>query len=116
MVTKDYMRNRILVALGGTVAEEIMYGPENITVGASGDIQQITDIARGMIQKFGFGKSKVIRNENDIKAEVEDLVGMAYKQTKSMLSTYRDKLDLIAMALIENETLDSKQLSDILKN
>ena len=115
LVTKEYLRNRILVALGGTVAEETIYGSDNITVGASGDIQQITQIATAMIQNYGFGTSKIIRDDSDIKAEVDELVDDAYKKTKGMIIAYKDKLELIADALVENETLNSDELREIIK-
>jgi len=115
LVTKEYLRNRILVALGGTVAEETIYGNDNITVGASGDIQQITQIATSMIQDYGFGKSKLIRSDSDIKSEVDELVDDAYKKTKGMVIAYKDKLELIAEALVEKETLNSQEFKEIIK-
>ncbi len=115
LVTKEYLRNRILIALGGTVAEEHIYGEDKITIGASGDIQQITKIATSMIKNYGFGNSKLIRDDDDIQSEVKELVDNAYKEAKSMIVAYKDKLELISNALIEHETLNNEEFKKILK-
>jgi len=115
LVTKEYLRNRILIALGGTVAEEHIYGEDNITVGASGDIQQITQIATSMIQNYGFGKSKIIRDDDTIKHEVEELVDGAYKEAKSMVAAYSDKLDIIASALVDQETITTEDFKKLIR-
>ena len=115
LVTKEYLRNRILIALGGTVAEEHIYGKDKITIGASGDIQQITQIATTMIQNYGFGKSKLIRGDDTIKGEVEELVDEAYKEARSMIVAYNDKLELIANALVEKETLTNEEFKNVIK-
>ena len=115
LVTKKYLRNRILIALGGTVAEEYIYGEDKITIGASGDIQQITRIATSMIKNYGFGKSKIIRDDNDISNEVEELVSESYKEAKSLIAAYNDKLELIANALVEHETLTNEEFKNVIK-
>lgn len=118
MVSREYLRNRIMIALGGTIAEEIVLGPENVTTGATSDIQQVTSIATAMVKEYGFsntlGKIKITRSDAEVEAEVRAIVDECYKNARSMVSAYRDKLDAIAEALIECETLDSKKFKEII--
>ena len=119
MVSREYLRNRIMIALGGTVAEEIVLGPENVTTGASSDIQQVTAIATSMVKDYGFsdtfGKIKVNRDDSDVETEVRLIVDAAYKEAYSLIATYKDKLDDIANALIQYETLDNKKFIEIIQ-
>jgi cell division protease FtsH len=114
--TKQYLKNRIMVGLGGTVAEEIVFGEDNITTGASGDIEQITQIANAMVKDFGFsvekGKVKISGNTDE---EVKTIIDDAYKNTKSFMITYRDKLDEIATKLLVNEIIETKEFMEIFK-
>lgn len=119
MVSREYLRNRIMIALGGTVAEEIVLGPDNVTTGASSDIQQVTAIATSMVKDYGFsdtfGKIKVNRDDSDVETEVRLIVDAAYKEAYSLIATYKDKLDDIAKALIQYETLDNKKFIEIIQ-
>ena len=114
--TKQYLENRIMVGLGGTVAEEIAFGPDNITTGAAGDIQQVTQIASAMIKDFGFSKKfGKISVSTNIDNEIKEVVDESYKSTKSLMLSYRDKLDEIANALLVNEVLETKEFMKIFK-
>lgn len=111
LVSKQYLMNRIMIGLGGTVAEECMFGNDNITTGASGDIEQITKIATSMVRNYGFSTIGKFRSsdEKEINTEVGNIIEEAYKNTQTYISTYRDKLDAIANLLLEKETISQKE-------
>jgi cell division protease FtsH len=138
MQSRSYLQNQMAVALGGRLAEEIVFGEEEVTTGASSDLQQVAAIARQMIMRFGMsdklgpialGRSsgnmflgRDIMSERDfseetaavIDAEVSDLVDSAYKRAKLVLTQNRHILDRIAELLIERETVDADELQDII--
>ncbi|GAC1318174.1 MAG: ATP-dependent zinc metalloprotease FtsH [Thermoleophilaceae bacterium] len=124
---RRYLVARIRVALGGRVAEELVYG--EITTGAESDIQQLTEIARQMVGRWGMsdavGPIAVIASEAQsaflpgaartseatqrlVDDEVRRIVDEAHDGVRDLLSTNRDKLDSIVGALLEHETLDSE--------
>jgi cell division protease FtsH len=123
--TEHYLRTRIKVALGGRVAEELVF--ESITTGAESDIRQLTEIARHMVGSWGmsgkvgpisvlpqdgevgpFGPLQSVAPETQklIDAEVRRLVDELHAETTRVLTDNRDKLDALANALLEHETLD----------
>jgi cell division protease FtsH len=138
MQSRSYLQNQMAVALGGRLAEEIVFGEDEVTTGASSDLQQVAAIARQMIMRFGMsdklgpialGRSsgnmflgRDIMSERDfseetaavIDAEVSDLVDSAYKRAKLVLTQNRHILDRIADMLIERETVDSDELQEII--
>ena len=120
-----YLRGRITGALGGRAAEEIVYG--EVTTGAESDLEQVTSIARQMVGRWGMsdaiGPVSVLPGPNDqptfpgadgaaeqtretIDAEVRRLVEASYEEAVSMLRANRERLDALAHALLEHETLD----------
>jgi len=135
LVDSAYLKTQLSVALGGRVAEEIVFG--DITTGASADLQSVTKIARSMVTEYGMGeltgpvtygeKEELIflgreineqRNYSDgtaeeIDGEVKRLVDEAYGVTKHILTTHRDKLDTIAQRLLDEETLDAEEFAAI---
>jgi cell division protease FtsH len=126
------------VALGGRVAEEIVYGDDEVTTGASNDLQQVARVARQMITRFGMsdrlgpvalGRSqggmflgRDIAAERDfsedtaaaIDEEVSLLVDEAYRRAKDVLTTNRPVLDELADMLVERETVDADELQELL--
>jgi cell division protease FtsH len=127
----------LVVAMGGRVAEEIKFG--NVTNGAMGDIRQATTLSRkmvcawGMSDKLGmveygdeegavFLARDISRSRNYsehtaqmIDEEVKRLIDEAYAKAMSLLTQHRDKLDAIAVALLEYETLDGEHIKEIMK-
>jgi cell division protease FtsH len=123
---ESYLRGRIVGALGGRAAEEIVYG--NVTTGAESDLEQVTRIARSMVGRWGMsdkvglvsvlpgpgeepnpfapdgGASPATRELVD--AEVRRIVDECYERSESLLRENREKLDALADALLEKETLD----------
>ncbi len=133
LVDSAYLNTQLAVALGGRVAEEIVFG--DITTGASNDLQSVTKIARSMVTEYGMGdltgpvtygeKEELIflgreineqRNYSDgtakeIDEEIKHLVDEAYNVTKHILTTHRDKLDTIAQRLLDEETLNAEEFA-----
>ncbi|HEY8925654.1 MAG TPA: ATP-dependent zinc metalloprotease FtsH, partial [Polyangia bacterium] len=129
---------QLATALGGRLAEEIVFGPNEVTTGASGDIQQVTRMARGMVTRYGmspklgpiaFGEKEELiflgreiseqRNYSDeianqIDQEVHRIVSEAYHRARTILVNNRAILNDMASALIEIETLDGERLRELL--
>ena len=129
LYSRSYLQNQMAVALGGRVAEEIVYGEDEVTTGASNDLQQVARVARQMVTRFGMsdklgpvalGRSqggmflgRDIGAERDfsedtaatIDAEVSELVAVAYKRATTVLSANRAVLDELADLLVEQETV-----------
>jgi cell division protease FtsH len=125
---QHYLRSKILVALGGRVAEEVVYG--NITTGAESDIQQLTGIARGMVTRWGMsdtigpiavepqgsngmllpGASEVsMATQELIDQEVRRIVDEAHHDVTILLTEHRDKLESLTRTLLAQETLDEDE-------
>ncbi len=134
LMTRKQALARIAMALGGRVAEEIVFS--EITTGASDDIKRATRMARAMVCEHGMsGKlGPVAYGENDenvflgrematrredysdetarqIDAEVRSIIDTQYQMVKKVLLDHRDKLDVLAEALLERETLDTKEIN-----
>ncbi|NJK33950.1 MAG: ATP-dependent metallopeptidase FtsH/Yme1/Tma family protein [Oscillatoriales cyanobacterium SM2_2_1] len=138
MQSRTYLQNQMAVALGGRIAEELVFGEEEVTTGASSDLQQVAAIARQMITRFGMSDrlgpialgrasgnmflGRDIAAERDfseetaaiIDDEVGQLVSRAYQCAKKLLQDNRHVLDRIAILLIERETVDAEELQQIL--
>jgi cell division protease FtsH len=135
LYSKKYLKSQLAVALGGRVAEEIIYGVDEITTGASGDLQQVRNIARRMVTQWGYSKDKLGATawetqqgsggfgpqaaspemEALIDAEIKVLVADAYTHCKKVLTENREMLDEMTEMMIEEETLDYNQLMDLSK-
>ena len=133
MWTKSQFEDQLAAALGGRAAEETIF--EEITTGASNDLEQATSIARTMVTRYGmseklgprtFGKREELvflgreiseqRDYSDSVAEIIDdevhrLIDKAYKTAKSLLVTHKEKLSRLSAYLLENETAEG----DVLK-
>jgi len=129
-VTRTYMKESIVMLLGGRVAEEIAL--DDISTGASNDIERATKTARNMIMKYGFsnkigpvvygsdsdevflgrdyGHTQTLSDKvaSEIDDEVKRLIDEAHGQCKKILTDHRDKLDLVAKYLIHFEKIDSE--------
>lgn len=117
LVTREYLENQIMVALGGRIAEEIVFGPESVTNGASGDFARVTEIAREMITTYGFSDSLAPMNLEDseglvaeIDVEVNNLVKELYERATSLLEHNESTLHSLAAELLEKETLNEEDL------
>jgi cell division protease FtsH len=122
---ESYLRGKIKVALGGRVAEELALG--TITTGAESDIQQATQIARGMVGRWGMsdevgfvavesqdGQGPLLpgvretseATQRTMDSEVRRIIEEAHDEVRNLLERERDKLDVLAEALLRDETLD----------
>lgn len=135
---KSQLLDRITMTLGGRVAEEIIYGSDSVTTGASNDLEKVSDIARKMVTAYGmsdkmgnltYGKSEEhvfmgrdfghTRNFSeeiaaDIDKEVKRIVDERYDIAKHLLSENRDMLEFISKSLLERETLDEKDFDELM--
>jgi cell division protease FtsH len=138
LYSRSYLQNQMAVALGGRIAEEIIFGDEEVTTGASNDLQQVARVARQMVTRFGMSDrlgpvalgrqqgnpflGRDIVAERDfseetaaaIDDEVRNLVDQAYRRAKEVLLKNRKVLDIISERLIEKETVDAEELQAIL--
>ena len=138
LYSRSYLQNQMAVALGGRIAEEIIFGEEEVTTGASNDLQQVARVARQMITRFGMSDrlgpvalgrqsgnmflGRDIASDRDfsdataatIDDEVRVLVDEAYIRAKDVLISNRPILDKIASMLVEKETVDAEELQEIL--
>ena len=136
---RDKMHANLAVAMGGRVAEEIIFGHDKVSSGASGDIQYATDLARNMVTKWGMSdKLGPLQYEQQqegylgmgqsartmagaetnklIDAEIKELVEGGLKRATEVLTTQEDKLHLLAQALLEYETLTGEEIDQLMKD
>ena len=112
LYTKEYLMSQIKVALGGRAAEEIIYGVDRITTGASSDYARVYSIAREMVTTYGFGQRNFDVNNlspeaaHVIDMEIDALVAKAYEETKDTLEIHLKQLELIKDRLIEEEIVE----------
>ena len=131
-VSKTELISNIKVAMGGRAAEEVVFGEENITTGASQDIKQATRTAKNMIIKWGMSEKLGFRSFYDsegyymeasdqvsqqtsetIDSEIKNLMDISYKEVKDIMLKNREKLEAIAKKLIERETLTGDEVKQI---
>jgi cell division protease FtsH len=113
---KSYFKNQIKVALGGRAAEEIVYGKEEITNGASADYAQAYQLARQMVTMYGFGENNYDYNNlsqesaRQIDLEIDALVKECYEEVLALLIQKRAALELLKNILIEKEIIDGEEV------
>ena len=136
--SKQRLESQLASLFGGRLAEEIVFGKEHVTTGASNDIERATEIARNMVTRWGLserlgplsyseeddevflGRSvtrhKQVSDETAhvIDEEVRSIIDRTYARARSILTEHRSKLDTMAEALVKYETIDSEQIADIM--
>ncbi len=136
--SKNRLESQLASLFGGRLAEELTFGAESVTTGASNDIKRATDIARNMVTKWGLserlgpltygedegevflGHSVNVRKEisnttaSAIDEEVRKIIDRNYARAKAILIEKRDILEKMAAALLKYETIDAKQLEDLM--
>ena len=136
--SKRRLESRIATLFGGRVAEEMIFGNESVTTGASNDIERATEIARNMVTKWGLsdklGPLSYSEEEGEvflgrsvtqhkqvsdgtaraIDEEVRRLIDSNFARAQNILTTNADKLHKMAEALIKYETIDEQQIKDIM--
>ena len=136
---KARLRARLVMAMGGRVAEELAFGPDKVSNGASGDIKAATNIARMMVTEWGMSDKlgmiaygdnsqevflghSVTQNKNvseataqEIDGEIKSIIGTAYAESTRILTENIDQLHAVAQALLEHESLSGDELKQILR-
>ncbi len=116
LVTRTYLENKLVVALGGRVAEEIVFGFDQVTTGAAGDFQMVQHLATEMVRRYGFnvdiGPMLVEDGTfgDQVDNEVRAIVDRAYARAQDLLQQHEFYLHRIAEALLEKETLSEEDL------
>jgi cell division protease FtsH len=134
--SKKQLEAFIHVGLAGRIAEEIVF--DDVTTGAAGDIQQVTQIARQMVKMFGMSDSIGMLNYDDnseqpflgfsmasgnsysdetaskIDAEIKRIIDSAYQETRELLEDHREELEKLAETLLEKETVEREEVLRIL--
>ncbi|MGR8918831.1 MAG: ATP-dependent zinc metalloprotease FtsH [Gammaproteobacteria bacterium] len=137
--SKERLESQISSLFGGRIAEELIFGNDAVTTGASNDIERVTDIARNMVTRWGLSEKlgpmtysddegevflghsvtqhKSVSDETAhlIDEEVRDIVDRNYARARDILETHIDKLHMMAEALVKYETIDSDQIDDIME-
>jgi cell division protease FtsH len=133
LYSRQFLEGQLAVALGGRLAEEIVFGDEQVTTGASNDLQRVTQVARQMVTRMGMSKeigqlvvesggggnpflgrqmaapppSVSSETKSKVDAEVNRLVAVAYTRAKKCLIDNRELLDKLAKMLVERETVSA---------
>lgn len=124
--TKQYMESYIKMLLAGHAVEEFIYGENNVSTGASNDFQNVYNIARDMITKYGFNDfiGKIGLNEQylsndmkyDIDNEIRKYINNQYKFTLNLITINKDKIEKIKEELLKYEIIDGTIVYDIVEN
>jgi cell division protease FtsH len=136
--SKEFLVSQICSLFGGRIAEELIFGPDKVTTGASNDIMRTTELARNMVTKWGLSdklgpltysdeqeevflghsvaQHKAVSDEtaHDIDSEIRSIINDAYGTAEEILKNNLDKLHAMAEALMKYETIDSDQIDDIM--
>ncbi len=137
--SKAYLLAKLVMAMGGRVAEEIIFGADKVSSGASSDIKQATEIARRMVTEWGMSEKlgliaygdnnqevflghSVTQSKNvseqtarEIEAEVKRIIDNAYDQARHILTENIDELHRMAQGLLEYETLTGEEIRAVLR-
>jgi len=140
LYTKQYLESQLVVALGGRLAEEIIFGEDEITTGASNDLEQVANIAKRMVKEWGMsdkvgalalsepqqggpfmGRSMGQRQTqwggkmmSNVDSEIERLVNNSYLTARNILTSNRDLLDHLAKTLVEQEVVSAEEFQMML--
>ena len=135
-VSKTKYTSKIAMAMGGKVAEELKFGPENVTSGATSDIQQVSKIARAMVTQFGFadelghvdyaneqqsylgsyggGTSHSQETQKMIDQKVREFIDDGYETAKRILTEKNEEWERLAQGLLEYETLTGNEIARVI--
>lgn len=137
--SKAKLKDRLCTAFGGRVAEEIIFGPDNVSTGAESDIRMATSIARRMVTEWGMNqdigpmaleepdgevflgysmsKRKAVSDEmaSKIDREIRAIIDEAYQRSQTILTENRNELEALAQALLEYETLTGDEIKAVIR-
>ena len=138
LISRSQIKARIMGALGGRVAEQIVFGDSEITTGASNDLQQVTSMARQMVTRFGMSSIGPLSLENEdsnpflgrgmgntneysdeiaqkIDQQIQNIVNECYAKTVDIIKNNRVIIDKLVDILIEKETIDGQEFRNIIQ-
>ena len=136
LVSRSQLKARIMGALGGRAAEDVVFGRSEVTTGAGGDIQQVASMARQMVTRFGMsnlgpmsleggsqevflGRDLMTRSDvseaisKQVDDQVRNIVMQCYQETLELVGAQRELMDDLVELLIEKETLDGDEFRDM---
>ena len=137
--SKERLESQISSLFGGRIAEELVFGPESVTTGASNDIQRATELARNMVTRWGLSERlgpltyseeegevflghsvtqhKTVSDQTQdlIDEEVRNIIDRNYQRSTKILGENEQRLHVMASALIRYETIDVEQIKDIME-
>ena len=139
LVSRAQLKARIMGALGGRAAEDVVFGYAEVTTGAGGDIQMVASIARQMVTRYGMsglgqlsteggsqevfiGRDLMTRSDTSegtskqIDEQVRGIVMQCYEETLSLVQSQREAMDRLVELLIEKETMDGDEFREVLAN
>ena len=139
LVSRSQLKARIMGALGGRAAEDVVFGYAEVTTGAGGDIQMVASIARQMVTRYGMsglgqmsteggsqevfiGRDLMTRSDTSegtskqIDEQVRGIVMQCYEETLSLVQGQREAMDRLVELLIEKETMDGDEFREVLSN
>jgi len=123
---KKDMENSIKIALAGRAAEEIIFGKDDVTTGASNDLERATEVLLDMVRRCGMGKNTGLLNydvlynngvrqvSDEVLEQCRQTMDLYYKEVKSLLLMHEGTLRAVAITLLEKETLDEDALDKII--
>ena len=120
LYSEKYLISQIKVLLGGRGAEEVIYGQDNVTTGASSDFSQVYRIAREMVTTYGLGTHRYDYNNlsqgaaRQIDLEIDAIVKECYESVLSSLRDNRLKLERLKDKLIEEEIVEGEWVYDLM--
>merc|ERR1719230_1145713 len=138
LYSRTYLENQMCVALGGRIAEELIFGAEDVTTGASNDFQQVSRTARMMITQAGFSEKLApvalssgggqsflgsdmgqqadysMETADKIDSEVKELVSRAYRRAKNLVEENMEVLHKVADVLMEKENITGDEFQKIM--
>ena len=127
LMTQNQILDQICVLLGGRVAEEIFF-PDSITTGASDDIEKLTNFAYNYVTTFGMDENLpnfyLNKNYNNYSEKIKELVDISvqeiinksYLKVKNIITTHKKIIEVLARELLEKETLEGRELQDLIKS
>ena len=136
LVTRAQLKARIMGALGGRAAEDVVFGHQEVTTGAGGDIQQVASMARNMVTRLGMsdlgpvaleggnqevflGRDLMSRSDvsesisQQIDVQVRNMVKRCYDETVEIVAANREAMDRLVELLIEKETMDGDEFKAV---
>jgi cell division protease FtsH len=132
LYTRAWLMNQMIATLGGRAAEAEVFGESEVTVGASNDLQVVTELAREMVTRYGMSELGLVSLEeatewwqrpnysDELAQKVDELVRAmiqkAYQEARSLLRAHRPLMDQLVDRLLEQETIEGEEFYALVRN